>query len=126
MRKISRKHSKPVNAAVLAQYKRLHRRLRREKTGMLPKSFAATVEHDFTGSGKFAVPRRFALAFLERPWREVAKEVKKDRELAINVAQVAKNIRTCIPAYESLVKWLDAASLRMLACICVRTDSNAI
>ncbi len=97
-----------------------------ETEGLIPKGFAQTVERDLGGSGKFGEARRFALAYLEQPFRESTEKVAADRELAVATAHVSDVLREHIKSYEALLGWIRAAHTRMWMSIAVREDMEEI
>lgn len=108
------------------KYNAVLRKLRAETKAPFPKGFAEMIEDDLTGSGKLAVPRRFALVYLDRPWPKIAKLVHQDRDFAVSTAHIADVLHSTIQSYKSLFDWLTSAELRMLAAITTRKDSEQV
>jgi len=104
----------------------LIQQLSAERDGVIPRGFAEQVEKDLTGAGKYAISRRIALAYLEMPWSESAEKVGSDRKTAVAMAHVVDLLESHLLAYKSLLDWLSAAHVRMLAALSVREDWQAV
>jgi hypothetical protein len=122
---LKRKRSKQQAASKTAP-ERLYRQLMGEKEGVIPLGFAAQVEQDLTGAGKYAVSRRLALVYLEMPFRELTKKVRANRDFAVATAHVSHALGGHIEAYKSLLSWVTAAHARTSMSICVRKDWKEI
>jgi hypothetical protein len=97
--------------------------LMREKCGVIPNGFAKRVERDLTGPGKYAISRRVAMAYLERPWRETTKSIANiDPEEAKGFKEVVECIEQHARAYRDLADWMTMASTRLSLALCVRQD----
>lgn len=100
--------------------------LRNEKEAPLPMGFAETIEADLTGAGKYAVPRRVAMAMLERTWPELKAGALGDRATAEAFANAAEDIGIAVKHYESLVQWLRVAEVRLLLAVGTRADCEEL
>lgn len=105
---------------------RLYRKWLAEKEAPLPDGFAEQVEKDLTGAGKYAPPRRMALALLSRPFSELAKAVRTDRDAAIGVAAALEAIGPAVKQYEALSQWLNGAAVRAAMLVAIRKDTDQI
>lgn len=108
------------------QYEKMYRKLRRETKGFLPVSFAAEAERCLTGSGNYAVVRRFALALLEKPFTSWVENVKSDRDFAISMAKLSDEMGAVVKAYKDLADWMSAAEVRMIFALATRRDMEDI
>lgn len=117
--------AKEGNTSEVLSHKVL-RKMRAEKESVLPKGFADTIENDLTGSGKYAITRRLAMAYLERPWPESTKNLIKNRKTADALAAVAENLAVVVEQYKSLVGWMETAHVRMVAALATRADFDEL
>ena len=109
-----------------ANPEKLLKQLMAEAEGLIPRGFAQKVESDITGSGNLAITRRLALAYLEKPFGDVAGQVGADREFAVSLAHICDALDAHLGSYEALLGWLRAATTRMSMSIAMREDMESV
>jgi hypothetical protein len=95
-----------------------------EAEPLLPAGFAERIENDLRGD--LGATRRMALAYLERPFREVVELIERDRGFAVAIAHVADVLKGHVQSYQTLADWMKAAHTRMAISLAAREDMSDV
>ena len=70
--------------------------------------------------------RRMALAFLAKPFKEMADRISEDRDAAVALATAEIAIEDAAARYKALSDFLTTAKTRMMVALCSRSDMQEI
>jgi hypothetical protein len=108
------------------QTRALLRKFQRESKGIVSSEYIDVVEHAFSANGDLSVSRRYALALLSKPWKDVAEQVKADREIAAALADAQRAIQKSAARYQEMADLLTSASERLIFMVCRHKDADSI
>ncbi len=97
--------------------------LESQKRADLTDAHVDAIEAFISDSGR---ERRAALAFLARPYPEMAKGIEMDRDLALAFAEVSAAISWKADRYREVADLMEKAALRMRLALTVRGDCDVI
>jgi hypothetical protein len=70
--------------------------------------------------------RRIALAYLARPWREIAENIRNDRDTAVTLAVAYEGIKEVAENYAIIAAMMKAAEVRLMISLAAREDMTEI
>lgn len=125
-KKSKAEHSAAAMNAAVDDGVRLIDKLMAEKKAILSETVIEQIDGDLSGGGVHARHRRMALGYLSRPFKETAKKMRDDRDMAIAFAAAAVCVRSSVEKYKALVEMMVAADTRIRLALCRRADMKEI
>lgn len=119
--KAAKRKPKDRNATVEDCLK-LIEKMEREKEPQVPRSFLEESEEAIRADWY----RRAAVAFLTKPFKEMAEKFRTNRDTAIAFAALSNHLPESIKRYEAVVDVLETAKLRIDLALCGREDMPAV
>lgn len=97
--------------------------LQAEKAPHIPEGQPDAVEDFISDNGPW---RRAAMAYLSRPWSEIAEQIQNDRPTAVAFAGLSQALHGTAANYRLVAEWIEAAEHRLMVALCAREDMKSV